>query len=78
MSAVLGRFLVLRLFPQLVVQLNNRIQSHKENLFYYMLFLRITPLVPNWFINVSSPIIGIPFGHFFFATLFGRPTLDKT
>ncbi len=57
--------------PALVQELNHKVQSHSDNLFYYMLFLRITPLVPNWFINVSSPIIGIPISCFFFATLFG-------
>lgn len=67
----MGKYLVLRAFPELVRQMNKRIQKHKENLLWYMLFLRITPLVPNWFINVSSPIVGIPFFHFFLATLFG-------
>jgi len=70
-SSVMGKYLVLRAFPELVRQMNKRIQKHKENLLWYMLFLRITPLVPNWFINVSSPIVGIPFFHFFLATLFG-------
>ena len=60
-----------RMFPQLVLHLNKKVQNHKENLMYYMLFLRITPLVPNWFINLSSSIVGVPFKHFFFATLFG-------
>lgn len=36
-----------------------------------MLFLRITPLLPNWLINLTSPIVGVPFKHFFFATFFG-------
>ncbi len=26
----------------------------------YMLFLRMTPLLPNVFINVASPIVGVP------------------
>jgi len=43
-----------------------------HNLFWYMLFLRITPLIPNWFVNISSPIVGIPFPYFFFGTLFGK------
>ena len=43
-----------------------------HNLFWYMLFLRITPLIPNWFVNISSPIVGIPFRYFFFGTLFGK------
>lgn len=36
-----------------------------------MLFLRFTPLVPNLSVNVSAPIVGLPFKYFFFGTLFG-------
>jgi len=36
-----------------------------------MLFLRITPLLPNWFINLSSPIVGVPIGYYAIATFFG-------
>lgn len=36
-----------------------------------MLFLRITPLLPNWFINLASPIIGVPLAPFTVGTFFG-------
>uniref|UniRef100_A0A2P2K622 SNARE associated Golgi protein family n=1 Tax=Rhizophora mucronata TaxID=61149 RepID=A0A2P2K622_RHIMU len=36
-----------------------------------MLFLRITPSLPNLFINLASPVVDIPFHVFFLATLFG-------
>jgi uncharacterized membrane protein YdjX (TVP38/TMEM64 family) len=28
-------------------------------------------MLPNWFINISSPIVEIPFSIFFWATLIG-------
>eukprot|EP00826_Nyctotherus_ovalis_P036333 TRINITY_DN3211_c0_g3_i1.p1 TRINITY_DN3211_c0_g3~~TRINITY_DN3211_c0_g3_i1.p1 ORF type:complete len:313 (-),score=83.18 TRINITY_DN3211_c0_g3_i1:953-1798(-) len=71
LSSVVGKYLVLKAFPQLVLKMNQRIQENKDNLIYYLLFLRISPIVPNWLINVSSPIIGVPFIYFFLATLFG-------
>lgn len=71
MSALIGKHLVIKAFPRLIVEMNNRIKNNQENLIYYMLFLRISPLVPNWFINVSAPIVGIPYFYFLFATLFG-------
>lgn len=37
----------------------------------YMLFLRMTPLLPNIFINMASPIVGVPL-HIF--ALGGRLT----
>lgn len=71
MSAAIGKHLVIKAFPKLINDMNKRIEDNKENLIYYMLFLRISPLLPNWFINVSAPIVGIPYSYFLFATLFG-------
>ena len=48
-----------------------QIDGHRDNLLYYLLFLRLTPMVPNWLINVSAPVIGIPLWIFVTATLFG-------
>ena len=71
MSSAIGKHLILKSFPKLVIEMHKRIENNKENLIYYMLFLRITPLAPNWFINVSSPIVGIPYLYFAIATFFG-------
>ena len=49
----------------------SQIELRRDNLFSYLLFLRISPLLPNWFINIASPILSVPFPHFFFATLIG-------
>ena len=37
----------------------------------YMLFLRVTPTLPNTFINFASPIVGVPYHIFFLATAIG-------
>jgi len=42
----------------------------------YLLFLRITPFLPNWFINIVSPVIEIPAGLFFIATFLGVAPLS--
>lgn len=36
-----------------------------------MIFLRVTPLIPNWFVNLSSPIAGIPLSTFYLGTFIG-------
>jgi uncharacterized membrane protein YdjX (TVP38/TMEM64 family) len=41
-----------------------------------MLFLRLTPLLPNWFINLSSPVVGIPVSTFACATFFGQMPMN--
>ena len=55
-----------------VLFLMRQIRKNNDNLMYYLLFLRITPLLPNWFVNVSSPIVGIPVSKFVLATLIGK------
>jgi len=71
LSYHLGRGLVQRSFPQLLAKFRNQIQQHKHNLFFYLLFLRVSPILPNWFISISSPILNIPLLQFFGATFFG-------
>lgn len=38
----------------------------------YIIFLRITPFLPNWFINITSPVINVPLGVFFIGTFLGK------
>ena len=67
-----ARNLVERTFPVMLDAFRQRIAAaNGDRLFFYLLFLRISPLLPNWFINVASPLIGIPYRTFLFATLFG-------
>ena len=47
------------------------VAKRRNNLLNYMLFLRITPLVPNTFVNVVSPVVDIPIHIFAFATCVG-------
>lgn len=45
--------------------------KRRQKLLNYMLFLRVTPTLPNTFINFASPIVDVPYHIFFFATLVG-------
>lgn len=48
-----------------------QIAKRRDRLLNYMLFLRVTPTLPNLFINLASPIVDIPFHVFFLATVIG-------
>lgn len=48
-----------------------QVAQQRDHLFSYILFLRITPFLPNWFINIASPHLNIPIYTFFFGTFFG-------
>ena len=57
--------------PKQLCQAKETIEGHKQDLFYFMLFARLTPILPNWSINLFSSLVDVPFIHFFFGTLFG-------
>ncbi|XP_076624234.1 transmembrane protein stas [Colletes latitarsis] len=71
LSSLLGRKLLFRYFPEKAQEWMQTVKKHKHHLFNYMLFLRITPLLPNWFINLASPVIGVPLAPFAIGTFFG-------
>ncbi|KAG6396925.1 hypothetical protein SASPL_143084 [Salvia splendens] len=48
-----------------------QVVKRREGLLNYMLFLRVTPTLPNTFINVASPIVDVPYHIFFLATFIG-------
>ncbi|KAJ6426965.1 hypothetical protein OIU84_022544 [Salix udensis] len=50
---------------------NSQVARRRGGLLNYMLFLRLTPTLPNTFINVASPIVDVPYHIFFLATLIG-------
>ncbi|RCV41298.1 hypothetical protein SETIT_9G124500v2 [Setaria italica] len=70
-SKLIGRPLVSWLWPEKLRYFQSEIAKRKEKLLNYMLFLRITPTLPNTFISMASPIVDIPFHIFFAATLVG-------
>ena len=73
LSAALARPLIEKYFPSRVADLRSRVDKHREarTLPSFMLFLRLTPAVPNWFINAAAPIVGVPPGLFVGTTCLG-------
>ncbi|GMJ12512.1 hypothetical protein like AT4G17790 [Hibiscus trionum] len=71
LSKLIGRPLVLSLWPDKLSFFQAQIAQRRERLLNYMLFLRLTPTLPNTFINVASPIVDVPYHIFFLATFIG-------
>uniref|UniRef100_A0AC34G1Y5 Transmembrane protein 41A n=1 Tax=Panagrolaimus sp. ES5 TaxID=591445 RepID=A0AC34G1Y5_9BILA len=71
LSYLVGRKLVASYFPERVEQWQKEVQKHQENLFNYMVVLRVTPVLPNWFINIAAPVIDVSLAPFFWGTFFG-------
>ncbi|KAK2996142.1 hypothetical protein RJ639_029466, partial [Escallonia herrerae] len=71
LSKLIGRPIVSWLWPEKLKFFQAEIVKRRDKLLNYMLFLRVTPTLPNLFINLASPIVDIPFHVFFLATLIG-------
>lgn len=71
LSNVLGKKLVKKFFPVRAAKWAASVTKHKNNLLNYMIFLRVTPFLPNWFINMSAPVIGVPLVPFALGTFIG-------
>lgn len=71
LSKHLGKRAVLHVFPVKLAQLRTMIDSHRDDLGLYMVFLRVFPFTPNWFINLASPHLDIPLLQFVLGPLVG-------
>lgn len=71
LSYLVGRRVIRQCAPQRLQQFGDMVEANRANLWNYFLFLRISPLLPNWFVNLASPIFSIPFHIFFIGTFLG-------
>ncbi|XP_067002522.1 transmembrane protein 41B [Anabrus simplex] len=71
LSSVLGQRIVSKYFPQKAAQWGAIVDRHRNNILNYIIFLRVTPFLPNWFINIASPVIGVPLMPFWIGTFVG-------
>lgn len=70
-SHKIGRKLVYYYIPERVEKWAENVKRHQDNLTNYIIFLRITPFLPNWFINIAAPIIDVPLFPFWLGTFIG-------
>ncbi|OWM64159.1 uncharacterized membrane protein At4g09580 [Punica granatum] len=71
LSKMIGRPIVFCLWPDKLKFFQAQVTKRRERLLNYMLFLRVTPTLPNTFINFASPIVDVPYHTFFLATIIG-------
>ncbi|NWZ68626.1 TM41A protein, partial [Acrocephalus arundinaceus] len=71
LSAAFGKQLIVHFFPEKVALLQGKVEENRSCLFFFLLFLRLFPMTPNWFLNLSAPILNIPMSQFFLSVLIG-------
>ncbi|TMW61169.1 hypothetical protein Poli38472_013632 [Pythium oligandrum] len=62
-----------RVLPNKLQQLRHEIDNARADgrLMFLLLFLRVFPFTPNWFLNLASPWLSVPLHHFTPSVLFG-------
>uniref|UniRef100_A0A3Q3KBN1 VTT domain-containing protein n=1 Tax=Monopterus albus TaxID=43700 RepID=A0A3Q3KBN1_MONAL len=71
LSSVFGKQYVVHLFPEKVALLQRKVEENRSSLFFFLLFLRFFPMTPNWFLNITCPVLNIPMPIFFFSVFIG-------
>ena len=70
LSRCFASMFVRRFFPVRVNTLRRRVTVEEKNgsLFYFLLFLRLFPVSPNWLLNILSPLAGMRMRFTLWAT----------
>ncbi|CEG50265.1 Predicted membrane protein [Plasmopara halstedii] len=71
LSRHFGHRVVIRFFPHKLESLKQMLDVHRDEMTLYMIFLRVFPFTPNWFINMASPHLAIPLSQFTLGPLIG-------
>lgn len=71
LARAVGKDAALRYFPDRVKTFGVKLEENKQELPFFLLFLRLFPMSPNWALNMASGVLGLPLHLFFFSVFFG-------
>lgn len=71
LSAAFGKRYVVQMFPDKVALLQRKVEENRSSLFFFLLFLRFFPMTPNWFLNITCPVLSVPMPIFFSSVFIG-------
>uniref|UniRef100_A0A3B4A4W4 VTT domain-containing protein n=1 Tax=Periophthalmus magnuspinnatus TaxID=409849 RepID=A0A3B4A4W4_9GOBI len=71
LSSAFGKQYVVQFFPDKVALLQRKVEENRSSLFFFLLFLRFFPMTPNWFLNITCPVLSVPMPIFFSSVFIG-------
>jgi len=71
LSSYIGTKVITYLAADKVTKISSLVKENKDDLLFYLIFIRMVPFTPNWLLNVVSPIVDIPFGYFVLSVFVG-------
>ena len=63
--------IVERFFADKLAAMQARADENRQYMLTFNFFLRLTPFMPNWAINLMCPLVGVPLKPFFIGSLIG-------
>ncbi|KAK9763300.1 Transmembrane protein 41B, variant 2 [Basidiobolus ranarum] len=72
LSRYVGRDIVRTYFNAKLENWRTKVYDERDHLFNFVMFLRIAPICPNWFINIAAPHLEVPVWPFFLGTALGN------
>jgi len=71
LARAVGKDVAMDFFPERVERFRLRLEENRQELPFFLLFLRLFPMSPNWALNMASGVLGVPLPFFFFSVFFG-------
>eukprot|EP00092_Neocalanus_flemingeri_P108464 GFUD01139299.1.p1 GENE.GFUD01139299.1~~GFUD01139299.1.p1 ORF type:complete len:246 (-),score=54.06 GFUD01139299.1:98-835(-) len=71
LARAVGKEVALHYFPVRVEKFRVRLEENRQELPFFLLFLRLFPMSPNWALNMASGVLGVPLHLFFLSVFFG-------
>merc|ERR1711909_211814 len=71
LARAVGKEVVMNYFPERVERFRERLEENEQELPFFLLFLRLFPMSPNWALNMASGVLGVPLHLFFLSVFFG-------
>jgi uncharacterized membrane protein YdjX (TVP38/TMEM64 family) len=63
LARLVGAELAERYFPQRIEAFRQSLQQNRDQLPFFLLFLRLFPMSPNWALNMASGVLGTRLIH---------------
>lgn len=76
LSDILLKDMIIDLMPGRISSFHHSVERNRDHLLNYFVVLRVTPLLPSWFINFASPIVSIDRRTFALGTFIGAQPLN--
>ena len=74
LSNTIGKGIANAIWPTKVEAFGKEVDKRQNDMLLYIIFLRLTPILPNTFINVASPVVRVPFLPFVIGIMWSSNT----